>query len=65
MIKAFLKLFTIPTPVELARRELQSARRELLSAQSTAEFADAMAAYNILRIGRLTDFLEKQNEQTN
>lgn len=65
MIKTLMKLFTVPTPVELARRELYSARRELLSAQSTAEFADAMVVYNTARIERLTDFLEKQNDTSN
>lgn len=46
-------LFNVPSPEELARRELEEARREWLQATSAAEYATAMAAYHAGRIQRL------------
>lgn len=56
--RALLWWIRQPTPEELAHQELQEARRELLAAQSAAEFADAMAACYTKRIHRLNHFLK-------
>lgn len=48
-----------PPPVEvLAARELNEARKALLSAQTAAEYADSMIAYHTARIERLMAFLK-------
>lgn len=51
------KLFTLPTPHELALRELEEAKREHLQACSAVEYASAMVTYNEQRIQRLEDVL--------
>lgn len=58
----FLKsLFQLP-PVHIqAERELQDAQRELLAAESAAEYAKRIAEYQKDRIRRLTAFLNSSN----
>ena len=53
-MKQILTLFKTPTPTELAVRELEDAKRELLSAYSAQEYASAIVAYNQDRVARLT-----------
>ncbi len=53
----FLNPFRKPSPKELAQRELEEAQRELLVAQSAADYARRIAEYNADRIRRLTAFL--------
>lgn len=53
MKKQITKLFRTPTHIELAQRELVDAQRELLAAQTAAEYANAMISYNTDRILRL------------
>ena len=51
-------LLTPPTPAELAKRELQEAERDRLTALSTREYADGMVRYNEARVTRLRKYLE-------
>ena len=60
--QGFLSLFKTPTSVELAARELEEARRELLRAQSTAEYAIRISAYHQDRIKRLAAYLVEANK---
>ena len=60
--QGFLSLFKTPTSVELAARELEEARRELLRAQSTAEYAIRISAYHLDRIKRLSAYLVEANK---
>jgi hypothetical protein len=57
VINDLLSLFRQPSPEVLAAKELDEARRELLAAQSAAEYADAMCVYHQARIERLRDIL--------
>lgn len=50
-------LWRKPSPAILAARELDDARRELLAAQSAAEYADAMVVFHQARIDRLSAVL--------
>ena len=52
-----LNPFYKPSPRELAQREMEDAQRELLSAQSAADYARRMSEYHADRIRRLTVFL--------
>lgn len=47
------KLFALPSAAVLAQKELDEARRELLSAQTARDYADAIVKYNEARIARL------------
>ena len=64
MITLMKRLLTIPTPLELAARELVQAQRAKLEAESAMEYANAMVNYNDERIVRLMQRLtELQGEQ--
>ena len=54
----FLNPFRKPMAVELAKAELEQARRELLNAQTGLEYADAMVRYETARVRRLEGMLE-------
>ena len=54
--------FKAPTPLALATKELEEAQREMLIAQSAAEYALNICEYNTDRIGRLTKYLRAQME---
>ena len=56
----FLNLFRLPAPMQIAERELAEAQRQLLSAQSGAEYARRMVEYHQDRIKRLTAFVRKE-----
>ena len=53
-----MSFFRTPSAEILAMRELEDAKRRLLSYQSTLEYADAMCRYNKERIHRLNDYLK-------
>lgn len=55
----FLDHLKHPSAEVLAQKELEEARRELLSAESAAEYAQQMAAYHAARIARLTAFINR------
>ena len=46
-------MFRIPTAAELAKKELEDAKRALLEAQSAFEYAGAMVDYHTKRLRRL------------
>ena len=56
----FIRMLQPPTTIKLAEEELEQAKRELLRAHSSQEYARHMANYHSERIERLTDFIEKQ-----
>jgi hypothetical protein len=47
-----------PTALELAQRELDEAKVNILKAYTSLEYAQAMVRYNSQRIDRLTDYIE-------
>ncbi len=55
--------YTTPSAETLALRELESAKRSLLDAQSTREYAESMCKYHEARIKRLTTYLHKATEE--
>ena len=55
-------MFRPASPEVLAARELDDARRQLLVAESAAEYADAMCAYHRSRIERLQRYLKGEQE---
>lgn len=57
-MKSLLSLFRKPSARSLAQIELEEAQRQLLVAQSNAEYANAMAAYHNSRIERLQEMLK-------
>lgn len=57
-IIAFVRsLVNPPSPQALAIKELESARRALLEAQSEEEYATAMVSYNQKRVERLSQYI--------
>ena len=52
-MKSLLSLLRKPSAETLAQIELEEAKRQLLVAQSNAEYANAMTAYHRNRIARL------------
>ena len=57
-MKSLFALFRKPSARSLAQAELEEAQRQLLVALSTAEYANAMAAYHNSRIERLQAMLQ-------
>ena len=60
--QGFLSFFKTPTAIELAARELEEARRQLLRSQSAAEYAIRISAYHLDRIKRLSAYLVDANK---
>ena len=60
MWNELLMLFKRISPKQYAEKELLSAQHERLVAQSTAEHAASITAYNDKRIARLTRFIQEQ-----
>ena len=54
--------FTPPAALVLAARELEDAKRGLLSAQSSREYADGLCRYYEAKIKRLTGYLKEAGE---
>ena len=57
-IKDLLNITKLPNPQQIAERELADAQRQLLSAQSGAEYARRMVEYHQDRIKRLTAYVQ-------
>jgi hypothetical protein len=55
--------YTTPSAETLALRELEDAKRRLLEAQTTREYADSMCKYREAQIKRLTAYLHKATEE--
>ena len=58
-MKLLKKLMSIPTPLEMAAKELVEAQRGKLEAESAMEYALSMVDYNTQRIKRLRERLEE------
>ena len=59
MIAMMKRLLTIPTPLEMAARELVEAQRAKLEAESAMDYATSMVMYNDERIERLVRRLDE------
>ena len=57
-IERFQSLWQVPSPKEIAAKELEEAKRRFLDAQSGMEYAKRMSDYHADRIKRLTNYLE-------
>lgn len=57
MISFITKLFQKPSARSLAQAELEEARRQLLAAQSNADYALSITEYHSTRIARLEAIL--------
>lgn len=57
-MKSLLSLFRKPSAETLAQIELEEAKRQLLVAQSNAEYRNAMVEYHRRRIARLQTMLQ-------
>jgi predicted outer membrane protein len=55
------KYFKTPSAYELAIKELEEAKRELLRALSGQDYVKRMVEYHQDRVKRLTEYLEKNN----
>lgn len=54
----FVKLFQLPSPIYLAKQELEESKRKLLEANSSKEYAQAMCHYYETKIKRLNVYLD-------
>ena len=58
MLDQLKQLFKTPTADQLANREYDEARRELLVSQSAAEYHQSMIEYHIKRLLRLKEIID-------
>jgi hypothetical protein len=61
MIEHIKDYFRVPSPKELAAKELEMAQRKLLEALSAQEYAKRMGDYHSDRIKRLTTYLKDES----
>jgi len=59
MIKVILNALRKPSAQAIAIKELEEAKRALLLAQSSAEYATQISQYHIARIKRLTNYTKE------
>ena len=57
------RIFGKPSAVLLAQHEFDEAQRELLRAQSGAEYARTMVAYHEARVKRLGDYIRRAHSE--
>jgi hypothetical protein len=57
-INRFQSLWQLPSPKEMAAKELEEAKRRFLDSQSAMEYTKRMSDYHADRIKRLTNYLE-------
>jgi len=62
MLDHLKRMFTTPTADQLAQREYDDARRELLLSQSAAEYHQSMIEFHIKRLLRLKEILNASTE---
>ena len=62
IIETVKRWLSPPAALVLAARELEDAKRGLLSAQSSREYADDMVKYYESKIKRLTGYLKEAGE---
>jgi hypothetical protein len=61
MIDQLKDYFRLPSPKELALKELNEANRRLLETLSAKEYAQRMAEFHQDRIKRLTAYLKEES----
>jgi hypothetical protein len=61
MIDQLKDYFRLPSPKELAAKELNDANRRLLETLSAKEYAQRMCDYHSDRIKRLTTYLREES----
>ena len=61
MIDQVKDYFRLPSPKELAAKELNDANRRLLETLSAKEYAQRMCDYHSDRIKRLTTYLREES----
>lgn len=59
MIRDLLEIFRKPSAKSIAQRELEEAQRQLLQAQTAAEYAIRLAQYHTDRIKRLSAYVKE------
>lgn len=57
LLEQLKQIFKTPTADELARREYDEGRRELLLSQSAAEYHQSMIKYHTTRLIRLKEII--------
>ena len=62
MIETVKRWLSPPAALVLAARELEDAKRGLLSAQSSREYADGLCRYYEAKIKRLNSYLKEAGE---
>ena len=62
MLDHLKRMFKTPTADQLAQREYDDARRELLLSQSAAEYHQSMIEYHIKRLLRLKEIINASSE---
>jgi hypothetical protein len=62
IIETVKRWLSPPAALVLAARELEDAKRGLLSAQSSREYADGMCRYYESKIKRLNSYLKEAGE---
>ena len=63
MIQELKKLWSTPSAEVIALRELEDAKRKLLDAQTSREYAESMCKFREMQIKRLTTYLHKATEE--
>ena len=58
MLKSLFPFLYVPTAEKIARRQLDEARRKLLDAQTSKEYAESMIRYYDSQVRRLTIYLK-------
>jgi hypothetical protein len=58
MIDKVKKLLATPSAESIALKELEDAKRQLLEAQTTREYADSMCKFREAQIKRLTAYIK-------
>jgi hypothetical protein len=58
MIDKVKKLLATPSAETIALKELEDAKRQLLEAQTTREYADSMCKFREAQIKRLTAYIK-------
>ena len=63
MIQELKKMWSTPSAEVIALRELEDAKRKLLEAQTSREYAESMCKFREMQIKRLTTYLHKATEE--
>ena len=58
MINELKKMWATPSAESIALRELEDAKRKLLEAQTSREYADSMVKFREAQIKRLTAYIK-------